>query len=116
LARTASTTPRASSIGFARITEGVAIDLLNHLGVALRRRGHVAVARQTYALALAEQPRNTALLFNSAVAHLAAGDRARALDDLTEAVLVNPEFEAARGLLERVQGGETPPSAELARL
>jgi tetratricopeptide (TPR) repeat protein len=92
------------------------IDLLNHLGVALRRRGHLAAARQTYALALAEQPRNPALLFNSAVAHLAAGDRARALDDLTEAVLVNPEFEAARGLLERVQGGETPPSAELARL
>jgi tetratricopeptide (TPR) repeat protein len=92
------------------------IDLLNHLGVALRRRGHLAAARQTYALALAEQPRNPAILYNAAVAHLAAGDRSRALDDLTEAVMVSPEFDAARQLLERVQRGEVPAPAELQRL
>lgn len=89
------------------------IDLLNHLGVALRRRGHVQVARQTYALALAEAPDNPSLLYNAAVAHLAAGEHARAIEDLRDAVRRAPDFQAARALLDRVEAGQAPAPSEL---
>jgi tetratricopeptide (TPR) repeat protein len=89
------------------------IDLLNHLGVALRRRGYVAVARQTYALALAEEPGNPALLYNAAVAHLAAGELQRAQEDLREAVRLEPSLTPARALLERLSSGTAPGPAEL---
>jgi tetratricopeptide (TPR) repeat protein len=92
------------------------VDLLNHLGVALRRRGYVAVARQTYALALAEEPGNTALLYNAAVAHLAAGEIQRAKEDLREAVRIEPTFSLAKTLLERLSTGSAPEAAELDRL
>lgn len=89
------------------------IDLLNHLGVALRRRGHLSTARQLYALALAEQPDNPSLLFNSAVAHHLAGDSPRALEDLREAVRLRPDFAQARRLLELLSAGHVPVPAEL---
>ena len=89
------------------------IDLLNHLGVALRRRGHLAAARQTYALALAEEPDNPALLYNAAVAHALAGEPRRALEDLSRALRAAPQLEIAARFKAALEAGQTPTDAEL---
>lgn len=90
------------------------IDLFNNLGIALRRRGRLREAEQTYAAALAVRPDHPVLLYNAGVVQFLMGADTEARRLLDEALARQPDLASARQL--RAVLERPPPVAERAPL
>ncbi|MFW5837860.1 MAG: tetratricopeptide repeat protein [Desulfovibrionaceae bacterium] len=77
--------------------------LFNEFGIKLRKRRMFEEGLEYYHKALDYDPYDEHLHFNIARIHYEASDYAKALEHLTQAVELNPEFAPARDMLKIVQ-------------
>ena len=82
--------------------EKLNVETLNNLAVSLSKKGSVDQAIVAYRQALKKEPKNSRLHYNLAVAYLKTGKKKNALVHLNEAIQIDPEFENAKNLLEKL--------------
>ncbi|GAB6887221.1 hypothetical protein JCM13304A_07190 [Desulfothermus okinawensis JCM 13304] len=87
-----------SHILFERLT----VETLNNLAVSLSKQGAMDQAIVAYRQALKKEPKNPRIHYNLAVAYLKTGKKKNALAHLNEAIQIDPEFENAQKLLEKL--------------
>lgn len=85
--------------------EYLPLELLNQTALALRKQGATEAAVRVYRQALRKDPANTRLLFNLAMAEIRLSDTRKGLMHLQRAVDLDPDFHAARKVLDRMKDG-----------
>jgi tetratricopeptide (TPR) repeat protein len=86
--------------------EYLPLELLNQTALALRKQGETAVAVRVYRQALRKDPAHTGVLFNLAMAEIRLSDIRKGLMHLQRAVDLDPDFHAARKVLDRMKDGK----------
>ena len=82
--------------------EKLTVETLNNLAVCLSKKGSVEQAIIAYRQALKKEPKNSRIHYNLAVAYLKAGKKKNSLIHLNEAIQIDPEFEDAKKLLDKL--------------
>jgi len=82
--------------------EKLNVETLNNLAVSLSKKGSVDQAIVAYRQALKKEPKNSRIHYNLAVAYLKADNKKNALVHLNEAIQLDPKFENAKNLLEKL--------------
>jgi len=83
------------------------VDTLNNFAVALRRQGRPQEALDVYKFALKKEPENQKILYNISVAYLNVNRTDSAIKYLRKAVRINPEFQQAQELLDKLTTSES---------
>lgn len=78
-------------------------DTLNNMAVAYRRKGELGRAIEIYRAALAKEPDNPKILFNTAVAYVSRKQYAKARTLVLHALGNDPDFEKAKALLQQIE-------------
>jgi tetratricopeptide (TPR) repeat protein len=77
--------------------------ILNLMGIALRKQGRYESAVEHYQRALRIVEQDEHLLFNLGRCYLETGQHQNAMDTMRRALNVNPEFDPARDMLEKLR-------------
>lgn len=85
------------------IFSALTCDTLNNMAVAYRRRGELTRAIEIYRTALAKEPDNPQILFNTAVAYANRKQYPKAKALLQHALKNNPEFKKAQDFLIHIE-------------
>lgn len=75
---------------------------LNQMGIALRKQGRYALAVEHYQQALKTVEQDENLIFNLGRCYMETGQQQNAMDMMRRALSINPGFEPARELLEKL--------------
>jgi DNA-binding response OmpR family regulator len=79
------------------------VEAYNRLGIALRRQGKFDEAETYYRMALESHPENPIIFYNLGVLQFSRHQRDKARHSLQQALRLDPGFEKARSVLERVE-------------
>ncbi len=82
--------------------EHLTVETLNNLAVSLSKKQNIKEAINTYRHALKKDPDNPKIHYNTAVAYLKLGNEKNALNHLNKAIELEPKFEKAQSLVDKL--------------
>ena len=82
--------------------EKLTVKTLNNFAVSLRKNGKIKEAIEAYRQALKKEPQNEHIHYNIAIAYIDLKREDRAIQHLEKALKINPKFEIASKVLEKL--------------